>query len=33
MRKEVDATLSVRHNPTQETPLPIYIGLVLNAQT
>lgn len=33
MHKEVNATLSVRHNPTQETPLPIYIGLMLHAQT
>ena len=33
MLKEVDATLFVRHNPTQETPLPIYIGLMLHAQT
>ena len=33
MRKQVDATSSLRHSSTQETPLPIYVGLLLHAQT
>ena len=33
MRKEANAMLSVRHNSTQETPLPIYIGLMMHVQT
>ena len=33
MGKEVDATLSTRHSSTQETMLPIYIGLMLHAHT
>ena len=33
MSKEVDAALSIRHNSTQEIPLPIYIVLMLQAQT
>lgn len=37
MRKQAPAiantSLSVRHSSTQETPLPIYIGLMLYAQT
>lgn len=33
MCKEVDATLSVRHNPTQETSLLLYIELMLHAKT
>jgi len=33
MRKEVDATLSARNSSTQETPFPIFIGLMLYAQS
>jgi len=35
VRKQADTicTSSVRHSSTQETPLPVYIGLMLHAQT
>ena len=33
MHKQVDATSSLRHSSAQETPLPIYVGLLLHAQT
>ena len=32
-RKQKDAVQYVRHNTDQETPLPIYVGLMLHAQT
>ena len=31
--KQADTTSTVRHSSMQETPLPIYIGLMLHAQT
>ena len=33
MRKQADTSSAVRHSSAQETPLPIYIGLLLHAQT
>ena len=33
MRTQADTSSSVRHTTAQETPLPIYIGLMLHAQT
>ncbi len=33
MRKQADTSSSVGHRTAQETPLPIYIGLMLHAQT
>ena len=33
MRTQADTSSSVRHTPVQEMPLPIYIGLMLHAQT
>ena len=33
MRKQADTSSFVRHSSAQETPLPIYIGLMLHAQT
>ena len=33
MRTQADTSSSVRHSTAQETPLPIYIGLMLHAQT
>ena len=33
MHKQVDVTSSLRHSSAQETPLPIYVGLLLHAQT
>ena len=32
-RKQAETTPSVRHSSALETPLPIYIGLMLHAQT
>ena len=33
MRKQPNTSSSIRHSSAQETPLPIYIGLMLHAQT